>query len=502
MMSDDPFDIFDDSEDNDSEEGHDESHSSVAERLLEDANRKMLEKSSNESIDVRCDSTNQHVNSIDLSKVTRYKLHWDAPLFLGPLICVSSLECGGGRGFVAARDLEPGTLIMVEEPIIDWPEEQIGKELGSVSIYHILNQPNAQKIIHDLEDFHPTKLAVDKFDVGNQQVRGMVEMLERKLEDEFQPILSVAENFQNRDLSPVTLRDLIRILLALRYNGFQSGVYLHLAMINHSCYPNSVKFVPSRNYSEVRTTQHVKAGEPLTISYLPRISSFHTRQCDLWEQHMFEIEVPQRFRALELVCGELPTSKVHKKDETIVTSRIESATQTLEQQYQDVATAIILEKSSENPIWEEIKALEMAILELYTESKDQLQNDCHLLLIPSLRLHLDVCDLIQMSNILNASQSVLLLLRMVQSATHLLKLQTLLYGNDHFNLATTYNELSQALAELLSRAPKQLVKAKMDGMMTISSCSKAEKHARSEFKRIRDLYPKDAEKYINNKDQL
>ena len=55
-------------------------------------------------------------------------------------MCVCSLEYGGGREFVAARDLEPGTLILVGKPVVDWPEEQIGAELGLASVCHILEQ--------------------------------------------------------------------------------------------------------------------------------------------------------------------------------------------------------------------------------------------------------------------------------------------------------------------------------------------------------------------------
>jgi hypothetical protein len=57
--------------------------------------------------------------------------------------------------------------------------------------------------------------------------------------------------------------DVLRCILALRYNGLQSGIFCYAAMLNHSDKPNSVKFslLPSSSglrqtgvASEVRTT--------------------------------------------------------------------------------------------------------------------------------------------------------------------------------------------------------------------------------------------------------
>jgi hypothetical protein len=39
----------------------------------------------------------------------------------------------------------------------------------------------------------------------------------------------------------LSTEQLLRLLLAVQMNAFQSGVYLRLAMVNHSCWPNCVK---------------------------------------------------------------------------------------------------------------------------------------------------------------------------------------------------------------------------------------------------------------------
>ena len=502
MADHDPFAMFGDDEDEDIVETPSE-----AQKLMELANRRMgqkLHKDETSTNTVPSDKRDAGAATKHVSTFERFNLSWDPPLYFGPIVCVNSLEYGGGREFVAERDLEPGTLILVEKPVVDWSEEQIGAELGLVSIFHILEHDKAQKLLHDLEDFHPTKKAVDEFKQDDFQVKDVIEKLEIELSDGLPALVDLAKvnRFSNRNGDDLDTRDMVRLLLALRYNAFETGVYLHLGMMNHSSYPNSVKFAPTKDYSEVRTTRHVKAGEALTISYLPRIMSHASRRHHLWEQHLFDIGgvVPEEYEELERVGGSIPQSSPDQRDEAAATFRIESVTAALDGHFQDTSEFVAQNSSKENPVWEEAKALEAASLELYTEAKEQLQNDHHLMLIPCLRLHLDLCDLIQIGKILTPSQHVLLLLRAVTSCSKLIALQMLLYGKDHFDLARTYNELSQTLAELLSNAPRQLIELGLEGMNSVAACSAAAHKARKEFDRIRELYPRDAEQYIQQSD--
>jgi hypothetical protein len=61
------------------------------------------------------------------------------------------------------------------------------------------------------------------------------------------------------------------VALALQHNGFGSGLYLQLAMVNHACHaPNCIKTSPTGATawaSELWTTRDVRAGEQLFISY-------------------------------------------------------------------------------------------------------------------------------------------------------------------------------------------------------------------------------------------
>ena len=106
----------------------------------------------------------------------------------------------------------------------------------------------------------------------------------------------------NSDGSVLNERDIHRLLLTMRYNGFDSGLYLHFSMFNHNEDPNCIKFRPTGEktssvqgaggyYSEARTTRHVRKGEALTLHYLenPREVSHATRRKILWDQHRFDI---------------------------------------------------------------------------------------------------------------------------------------------------------------------------------------------------------------------
>jgi SET domain len=505
MADQDPFAVFGD--DNDDDDSIEAISSSEATKLIERANEEMVRKSQTVALSKTNDTQRnvlQNDTALDMPTLERVNLSWDPPLYIGLIACVYSQDYGGGRGFVATRDLDPGTLIIVEEPVIEWPKEQLGAELGVVSILHILEQDSAQKLIYDLEDFHPTKGAVDEFKVGDVQVKDMIEKLEDELGDGLPALIDLAKvkRLSNRDGTALDARDMVRLLLALRYNGFESGVYLHLAMLNHDSYPNSVKFVPTITYSEVRTTRHVRKGEALTISYLPNVMSHASRRHHLWEQHLFDIagDVPDEYKEIELVGGNIPYSSPLERDVSAVTSRIESTIGALDGHFREMSAFVLENRGAENPVWEEAKALELASLELYTEAKDQLQNDRHVLLIPCLRLHLDLCDLLQIGKVLTQNQHVLLLFRIVTSCSNLIELQTRLYGKDHFDLARTYNELSQALAELLSTAPKKLVSQGFDGLESVTACSTSEHKARKEFQRIRALYPNDSEQFIRKLD--
>jgi hypothetical protein len=500
--ADDPFDMFGDS---DTEDDHEVSQ--ISGSLVDRANKQAKNQQTEAKDSILPSADGKEQQSFDLSGMTPLLSPWENPLYLGPMQLVSSLPYGGGRGYVASHDLEAGTLVLVEQPVITLPSDEWGEQLGLVSVLRLFEAANASHIIHDLEHFHPTKLTVDgAVESSREQVADMLDLLRFQIDEGDQELKSLTEfaaisNITNRDGSPVTDEDVLRILLALRYNGLETGIYLHVAMLNHVDSPNCVKFLPKddKPYSEVRTTRAVRAGESLTISYLPRILSHATRRKHLWEQHRFDIgaDIPSDLRKMEQIGNQLPVSAIDRWDEGSATNRIEMATAEFEELYQDAA-----EQVGDGPIppenSEQVKALEQASLELFTEAVRQLENESHLLLIPTLRLHFDSCDFVQRDPSLTATQRVQLLCRMVVTARKLLTLQEMFHGSDHFDLATTNLDLAQAVEELLATSSKHLVALAVAGLGTPVAWSALEHRCRKEYERVSRLYPHDAEKIIEN----
>jgi SET domain len=306
-------------------------------------------------------------------------------------------------------------------------------------------------------------------------------------------------------------------LLAIRYNGLETGIYLYSALLNHSDQPNCVKFLPDDTnnlnsghcVSEVRTTRTVQQGEALTISYVPRILSHVSRRKHLWEQHRFDIgpDIVQGnnthrddngdnrrkdLRRMELIGNQFPRSALHKWDEDSITHRIERTIVELESIYHEAS----LPRSDAHARSEQAKALEQASLELCLEAEAQLQNKNHILLLPCCRLHVDSCDLVQRDASLSHVDRLILLGRMVVSAKRLLGLQTMLLGPDHFDIARTELDLAQAVEELLVRSPKHLIALKLEGLQTESAWATLEYRSKKNHDRIKALYPRDAHEYV------
>jgi hypothetical protein len=518
MAGDDPFSVFGDDD-------SDDEPSFTSQQLLKAANDRMsgeavsvampvpvgIQKHNQERLPLHTGVTSPDPGSgsIDVSSLPLATVSWKRPLYLGPMVLTTQDRFGGGRAYVASRDLPPGTLVLVEEPIVKWPSDQLGKPLDLISVKHFLSNRKAQEFLHDLEDFHPTKATVDAA-VPNTtpssgpsvQVGDMLKMLQKQLEPgRIEEIVQLAKDLSltNRNKSAVSTTDILRLLLALRYNGLESGIYLHVAMINHSCRPNCTKFLPHMtNYSEVRTTRHVSAGEALTISYLSHIASHATRRQILWDQHRFDIggTCDSSSDAMELVNGRMPASSPENIDMDSLTWHIEQAIAALEDHHQEAAANL-----GDPAIWDQLQALELSCEELCVQAKHQLQNDSHVLLIPCLRLHLDVCDLFQRGS-LSAQQRNALLVRSILSGHALLELQTLYYGPHHFELAKTCLELSHAIREILSHSPKMILSCNVPGLATFADCSTLEQHCKRNYQRIKAMYPRDAEDFIgtNNGD--
>lgn len=333
-------------------------------------------------------------------------------------------------------------------------------------------------------------------------------------------------------------RDINRLLLTLRYNGFDSGLYIHFAIFNHNEDPNCIKFRPgdkSSTYSEARTTRRVRKGEALTLHYLenPREVSHGTRRKILWDQHRFDIGDEDEYKRFldanaektghvfndnergngifesELVRGKFPPSARDGSGDSgddLPTANIEKSLDDLEDMLVELQAifgaqaAVANTESANEGCFDRAAALELTVGELIYASRSTLGNDQHILLSRCRRLHLDTVELLlsHCASSLTEKQSVELMVRFISSVEPLLKSQRRRLGNDHPDVARTFHDLSMAMQSLLCHSPKRLLSLKLDGMRTLDECSKMENRCRVEKKRIEGMYPKDADDILNS----
>ncbi len=180
---------------------------------------------------------------------------------------------GGGRGVFACHALPAGTLIILEWPVVTWEELDLSVEGDMITLVtRILCNPEAHSVTKSL---HPQNLS----DASQQEIESALQFFSDQ--EQIKELLSMA-----------TIEEISRIYLCVKHNGFGSGLYKDLSMVNHSCDPNSVKFEPrtgSRGASEIWTTRDIRNGEEITISYCSPIESLSLPiRTYLFDQHCFE----------------------------------------------------------------------------------------------------------------------------------------------------------------------------------------------------------------------
>ena len=164
-------------------------------------------------------------------------------------------DVGGGRGVFALRALPAGVLVVSEVPMVTWSDGDLSDPafLASVVEACCCNE-DAYAVTQAL---HPRLFAeCDAYELTKAR-----ELLPEPL----QAGIAAKAGWGDRDISEV-----VRVALVLQHNGFGSGLYRSLTMLNHSCVPNAIKYSPSPGSlgaSEIWTVRPVAAGEELTISY-------------------------------------------------------------------------------------------------------------------------------------------------------------------------------------------------------------------------------------------
>jgi hypothetical protein len=147
--------------------------------------------------------------------------------------------------------------VLVEQPVITLPSDEWGDQLGLASVLRLIEGPNASKIIHDLEHFHPTKLVVDGAGESSQkQVADMLDLLGFR---SVTPTAAVSSPHQRHTTVTAQDRNGRSILLAL-HNGLRQNIY----HVTEPFDQPTAKFLPKpTTILEVRTTRG--PAESLTI---------------------------------------------------------------------------------------------------------------------------------------------------------------------------------------------------------------------------------------------
>ncbi|KAF4047163.1 SET domain-containing protein [Phytophthora infestans] len=390
---------------------------------------------------------------------------WDdvKPLAVGPIDLVTSFNgVGGSRGYVATRDLKPGTQVLVEQVYVPWPRdvETSDPEFFLATMESVLSRSDYSNIMEHLGHLYPEKLSElpeELLAAGREKYGPQVDELCR--------------NFTELALPP---DQVLQNVFAMQCNAFDSGVFLYNAMFNHDCNPNCVKFTPEDagpegGVSEVRVARPITKGEQLTISYLyPREQSRGNRQKNLSEQFGFECCCELCKRGDSVLSP--PPNAVEDSDDT------KPGMPDLEKVL--VGAEEVIKTNPESAA----DALSVA-LETLSDALEIVAHD-HLVFMRIHKLVADSCDLLLRGKTERVCEYSILFLR---SSYELLELQRTYLNPDHIDLARTLNDVSQGIQLLLSYDPKVLL-TEFPEWKDFRQASVVENQYRQEYRRLKRMY--------------
>ncbi|KAJ1445043.1 hypothetical protein M885DRAFT_336642 [Pelagophyceae sp. CCMP2097] len=155
-------------------------------------------------------------------------------------------DVGGGRGYVAARDVEPGELLMVERAVI---------ERCDVDREHVLEDA-AEQLLGMSEIDPDLKASLDRLHPAADSIDGEYD-------------------------------GIVRLALAWRFNAFESGLYLHKSLFNDSENAPATQLLVGE-LSEVWATSAISRGDAVTLHYVyPRDCTAAKREKYLVAHHGF-----------------------------------------------------------------------------------------------------------------------------------------------------------------------------------------------------------------------
>lgn len=344
----------------------------------------------------------------------------------------------GGRGFIATEDIKPGTVLLQEVPIMKLTSTKIDGMLEE-----IFKHKDYKNIIYQLSFLHPISL-----DHLEKQ-----ELIDFRVEhkDIVDKIYGGLSEGQKKDYSK---DDVLKIALELRFNGFSSGIYLHLSIFNHSCKSNCIKFAPQQgmDFSEVVAIEPIKKGTELTINYLtPFEQATEKRKRDITNQFHFVCKCS--------LCESNEFNKFTDQDVPKLEKKIGIINSLLQSGFYTKSL------NSLKDLKEEFKL-----------------DEKNLLLLRINKMIVECCAYLLENDQGTTDISILFL----QTSLDIYKVQILLYP-DHCDLATTCNDISNGIEALLNFDRNALY----DNFKEMEGKQKAltvRKKYYDEFKRISTFY--------------
>ena len=272
-----------------------------------------------------------------------------------PLVALVKLPgIGGGRGVVTTQAVTAGTVLMSEAPFIPPPaagwgsavdlcqsgdddgqgQGTVGEGAGPfplhIAVAHLLLATGGIRR-REMQELHPQSLDPAAGHLTETQ-------LERCWKEHASTVDTLLRRYQRPpgsgrgsdggssvniaggdggDGGPYSREEVLRCVLAVQFNAFGSGLYLALAMINHSCRPNASKFEPrsakpepkakvgavasnGTGKSEIVAVVDIPRGAEVTIHYANPITRSHRSRVDLFEaQHHFTLSETSPFDAID-----------------------------------------------------------------------------------------------------------------------------------------------------------------------------------------------------------
>ena len=217
---------------------------------------------------------------------------------------------GGNRGIIANplahEDVPAGSLLLAEAPMISWTESDVdlSDPSGVEKAIRELLQPRNQHVLKVCQIHLYPQLKVFSNTTHGEEINQIKTHL----------LGEIHLSSLLRDFPFLVEIEIIQLVAVLKHNGLLSGLYRNISMLNHSCDPNCIVFKPkpsSLHMAEVWSTKKIKRGEECLITYCPSSSPLYLPQDQSIENIRLFLSEQHGFKCL---CSRCLLSLTNEKD--------------------------------------------------------------------------------------------------------------------------------------------------------------------------------------------